>query len=178
MSPSFFIANSSKYFFNEKKNYFCFIFVVRYLPLIDVDDEDNFDWFWIGDAERTFPFSDDSEFELLRSYDDTDDNESSNKFFVCFSSLFVLELDNGTGGVENKSSKSTDCSVCDGSGGDFDGISRKRINGSWTCSLFDNNRDDDEEEISSRSCSCSDTDGVDIDDAIDDERFSCLDESR
>lgn len=95
----------------------------------------------------------------------------------------MLELDNGTGGVENKSSKSTDWSVWDGSGGDLDEISRKRTNGSWTCSLFDVDRDDDdddEEEFSSRCCSCicSDIDGVDIDEAIDDERFSRSGESK
>lgn len=147
--------------------------------MIDVDGEDNFDWFsGIGDAERTFSFSGDSEFELLCSYDDTDDKESSSKFFVFFSLLFVLEFDNGTSGVENKSSKSTDWSVWDGRGEDFDGISRKRTNGSWTWSLFNDSRDDDDDEISSRSCSCSDIDGVDIDDAIDDERFSRLGESK
>ncbi len=149
--------------------------------MIDTDGEEFFDWFCTGDAERSFSFSDDSEFELfelLCSYDDTDDNESSSKFFLCLSLLFVLEFDNGTGGVENKSSKSTDWSVWDRRGGDFDPISRKRTNGSWTSSLFDDNRDDDDEEISSRSCSCSDIDGVDIDEATDDERFSRLGESR
>jgi len=148
--------------------------------LIDVDGEDNFDWVCIGDVERTFSFSDDSEFEelLLCSYDDSDDNESSSKFFVLFSLLFVLELDNGTSGVENKSSKSTDWSVWDGRGEDFDGISRKRTNGSWAWSLFNDNGDDNDDEISSRSCSCSDIDGVDIDDAVDDESFSFLGESR
>jgi len=93
--------------------------------------------------------------------------------------LFVLEFDDGTGGVENRSSKSTDWSFWDGrGGGDVDGISRKRTNGSWTSSLFDDNREDDEEDISSRSCSCSDIDGVDIDEALDAERFSRLGESR
>jgi hypothetical protein len=78
--------------------------------------------------------------------------------------------------VENKSSKSTDWSVCDGSWGDFDGISRTSMKGSWISSLFDNDRDNDDDAddtSSSGSCSWSDIDGVDIDD----ERCSSLGES-
>ncbi len=176
MSPSFFIAKSSKKYFLIEKKWFFRVFVT-YLPLIDVDGDDNFDWFCIGDDERIFSFSDDSELEWLFSYDAIDDRESSRRFFVCLSLVLVLEFDNGTGGVENKSSKSTDWSVWERGGGDFDGISRKRTNGSWTCSSFDDDRDD-EEEFSSRSCSCSDIGGVEIDEALDDERFSRLEESR
>ncbi len=148
-----------------------------YLPLSDADGVEGFDWFSIGDDDRTL-----SEF---CSYEETDDNESSNKFLEFL--LLVLEFDDGIGGVENRSSKSTDWSLCDGRGGDFDGVSRKRINGSWTCSCScsffdDDDRRDDDEEISSRSCSCSrsrsDIDGVDIDESIDDERLSRFGDSR
>ena len=166
---------------------FAYFFCLKpeiYLPLSDADGVEGFDWFSIGDDERTL--------SELCSYEETDDNESSNKFLVFL--LFVLEFDDGTGGVENRSSKSTDWSLCDGRGGDFDGISRKRINGSWTCSCScscsffddddDDGREDDDEEISSRSCSCScsrsrsDIEGVDIDESIDDERLSRFGETR
>ena len=108
--------------------------------------------------------------DVASDKDETDDNESSSKFFGCLSFVFVLEFDNGTSGVENKSSKSTDWSVWDRSGGEFVGISRLSIKGSGVSSLFDTDRDNDEDDdddddnISSGSCSCSDMDGVDMDD--------------
>jgi len=103
--------------------------------------------------------------------------------------LSVFEFDMGTSGVENKSSRSTDCSVWEMRGGDLDGISRISINGSWessssssSSSLLNDNRDDND-KISSCSCSwsgsrsCSDIDGVEIDEVIDDERSTRLGES-
>jgi hypothetical protein len=85
---------------------------VSYLPLLDVNDDDDLDRFCIGDDVCIFFLSDDSEMESLLlslfSYDETEDKESSSKFFIFLSLLFVLEFDNGTGGVENKSSKSAE----------------------------------------------------------------------
>ncbi len=81
--------------------------------------------------------------------------------------LFVELI--GINGVENKSRTSTDSSVWRGGDEDFIvGISCKSANGF----------DDDIDDNSSRSCSCSDKDGVETDEAIDDERcFLCLEES-
>jgi hypothetical protein len=107
--------------------------------------------------------------------------------------LSVFEFDMGASGVENKSSRSTDSSVWEMRGGDLDGISRISINGSWessssssSSSLLNDNRDDDD-NISSCSCSCSgscscsrscsDIDGVEIDEVSDDERSTRLGES-
>ncbi len=105
--------------------------------------------------------------------------------------LSVFEFDMGASGVENKSSRSTDCSVWEMRGGDLDGISRISINGSWessssssssSSSLLNDNRDDDDNISScsiswSGSRSCSDIDGVEIDEVIDDERSTRLGES-
>jgi len=158
----------------EKFGFFSFLMV---LPLIDVDGEECFERFscWtktIGDGD----FSLASDCDGFCSSNEIDDKESSSRFFVwriLSWSIFVGEFDDGTSGVENKSSKSTDCSTCVGKGDAFDGGSRKSMNGSWDCSLV---FDIDNEWFC--SCSCSDIDGVDIDDSIVDERFSRSGESK
>ena len=127
------------------------------LPLIDED----FCLFLIGDEERgtldRFFVADE-----WSPWDETDDKESLSKFFSVFLFVFI-----GT------SSKSSDSSIWRGEEGEgfVDELFCKSTNG------FDNKRDDDVDDNSSRSCSCSDKDGMEFDEAMDDERGWCLEES-
>ena len=124
------------------------------IPLFNDVDFD-FDLDWIGDEERGIPVEGFFFSDVWIPQDEADDNESSNRFFWVLIVEFVDPI-----GVENKSATSPDWYDGEGEVNFTDGTSRTTVYG----------LEDDSEDDSSRSCSCSDRDGVELDEAIDDVR--------
>lgn len=146
---------------------------LRVLPFADIDDaDDDFESGWTGDG--SLPLSDGSECELFTgssgSYEDTDESESSMRFFVGLLLVSVWEVEVGTSGVENTSSRSNRFSSCEAGTGDFECVSRCRMNGSGSTSSASSRFEPDASESLSSHSGSSSRGGVEIDDEADDER--------